>query len=80
MTPVTTERAESVVFQALIDLVEDESLVRSETTFEELKIDSLDLVEVQQIVEEELGIRLLREDLKELRTVGDVVTLVVGRA
>ncbi len=80
MTPVTTERAEGVVFQALIDLVEDESLVRSETTFEELKIDSLDLVEVQQIVEEELGIRLLREDLKELRTVGDVVTLVVGRA
>lgn len=80
MNPVTTERVEGVVFQALIDLVEDESLVRNETTFEELRIDSLDLVEVQQIVEEELGIRMQREDVKDLRTVGDVVALVVGKA
>ena len=53
---------------------------RATATFEELDIDSLDLVELAQIVEDEYGVVLKGEDMKELKTVGDAVDLIVARA
>ena len=44
---------------------------RASATFEELDIDSLDLVELAQVVEEEYGVVLKGEDMKDLKTVGD---------
>ncbi len=54
--------------------------ITRETTFEELDIDSLDLVELAQIVEDEYGMVLKGEDMKELKTVGDAIDLIVSRA
>ena len=53
---------------------------RADATFEELDIDSLDLVELAQIVEDEYGVVLKGEDMKELKTVGDAVDLITERA
>ena len=54
--------------------------VTREATFEALDIDSLDLAELAQIVEEEYGVRLESSDVAELKTVGDAVDLIVARA
>ena len=51
-----------------------------ESTWGDLDVDSLDLVELAQIVEDEYGVVLKGEDMKELKTVGDAVDLITQRA
>jgi acyl carrier protein len=54
-----------------------------ETSWEELDVDSLDLVELVQALEDEYAIRIADEELKPVATVGDAVRLVIslkGRA
>jgi acyl carrier protein len=75
----TTESVEQVIFNGLTELGADGEVSR-ESTFEELDVDSLDLVELAQIIEEEFGVELQGEDVKDLRTVGEVIDLVVSRA
>src|SRR5579875_306588 len=80
MPAVTTEQVESRVVEALTSFGADPEQISRESTFEELDIDSLDLVELAQIVEDEYGVVLKGEDMKELQTVGDAVNLIVSRA
>jgi acyl carrier protein len=80
MAAVTTEQVESRVAEALASFGPDPSQITRDATFEELEIDSLDLVELAQIVEDEYGVVLKGEDMKELKTVGDAVDLIVSRA
>jgi len=47
---------------------------------EELDVDSLDLVELSQIVEEEHGIQLPAQEFEGVQTVRDVVAVVVRNA
>ncbi|MDI6831775.1 MAG: acyl carrier protein [Actinomycetota bacterium] len=44
---------------------------------EDLEVDSLDLVELSMLVEEEYGIELFDEQIGALSTVGDVVRLIL---
>jgi acyl carrier protein len=53
--------------------------VRSEATLEELDIDSLDLAELAQVVEEEYGAQISGDDAAAVATVGDVIDLVLAR-
>ena len=80
MATATTQQIESRVFEALTSFGPDESQINRDATFEELDIDSLDLVELAQIVEDEYGVVLKGEDMKELKTVGDAVDLIAQRA
>jgi acyl carrier protein len=80
MSTITNRQVESRVVEALVSFGPDESQVTREATFEELDIDSLDLVELAQIVEDEYGVVLKGEDMKELKTVGDAIDLIVERA
>jgi acyl carrier protein len=75
----TAESVEQVIFDGLSNLGAEGEVTR-ESTFEELDVDSLDLVEVAQIVEDEFGVELQGEDVKDLRTVGQVIDLVVARS
>ena len=59
---------------------EQQGDITPEATFEELDIDSLDLVELAQIVEDEYGVVLKGEDMKELKTVGDAIDMIASRA
>jgi acyl carrier protein len=77
---VTTEQVETRVIETLASFGPDQSQITRSATFEELDIDSLDLVELAQVVEEEYGVVLKGEDMKDLKTVGDAVDLIVGRA
>jgi acyl carrier protein len=77
---VTTEQVETRVIETLASFGPDQSQITRTATFEELDIDSLDLVELAQVVEEEYGVVLKGEDMKDLKTVGDAVDLIVERA
>jgi len=80
MSTVTNQQVEARVTEALASFGPDVSQITREATFEELDIDSLDLVELAQIVEDEYGVVLKGEDMKELKTVGDAIDLIVSRA
>jgi acyl carrier protein len=79
MPAVTTEQVEARVIEALASFGPDADQISRESTFEELDIDSLDLVELAQIVEDEYGVVLKGEDMKELKTVGDAIDLIASR-
>jgi acyl carrier protein len=51
--------------------------VSDTSTLEDLDMDSLDVVEIMQAIEDDLGIRVPDEDLEDLTTIGDAVTAVV---
>jgi acyl carrier protein len=79
-TTATAEKVEQVVLEAIARFGPDADDVTREATFEALEIDSLDLVELAQIVDEEFGVKLVSDDVATLRTVGDAIDLVVRRA
>jgi acyl carrier protein len=78
-TQVSDQAVEKVIFDGLEEIGTEGEVSRN-ATFEDLDVDSLDLVEVAQIVEEEFGVELDGDAVKDLRTVGDVIDLVVTRA
>jgi acyl carrier protein len=58
--------------------VEDADQATMDTTWEELDVDSLDLVELVQSLEDEYGIRIDDEQLRPIKSVGDAVRLVIS--
>jgi acyl carrier protein len=80
MSTTTPEQIETRVVEALASFGPDQSQITRDATFEALDIDSLDLVELAQIVEDEYGVVLKGEDMKELKTVGDAIDLIASRA
>jgi acyl carrier protein len=77
---VTADQVETRVVETLASFGPDADQITRESTFEELDIDSLDLVELAQVVEDEYGVVLKGEDMKDLKTVGDSIDLIVSRA
>jgi acyl carrier protein len=57
----------------------DDAEVRPDATFEELDLDSLDLVEFALAAEEEFGVRISDEEAEEFETLGDAVSMVESR-
>jgi acyl carrier protein len=79
MATVTREQVQERVVEALASFGPDISAITPEASFEQLDIDSLDLVELAQIVEDDFGVVLKGDDMKELKTVGDAVDLIASR-
>jgi len=80
MATITTEQVEQTITEALPQFGVDESQISRGATFEELDVDSLDLAELSQIIEDEYGVQLKGEDVAKIKTVGDAVDLVVSRS
>lgn len=79
-TTISPEQVEATVREALPQFGVDESQITLSATFEELDVDSLDLAELSQIIEDEYGVQLKGDDVAKIKTVGDAVDLVVSRA
>jgi acyl carrier protein len=77
---ITADQVEARVVETLASFGPDADQIARTSTFEELDIDSLDLVELAQVVEDEYGVVLKGEDMKDLKTVGDSIDLIVSRA
>jgi acyl carrier protein len=79
-TDVNTNNVEKVIYDGLVELGTERDELSREATLEDLDIDSLDLVELAQIVEDEFGVELKGDDVKDVKTVGEVIDLVVSKA
>ena len=80
MSTITSDRIQTRVFEALEEFGAEPDAIALDATFEALDVDSLDMVELTQIVKEDFGVELVQADLPELKTVGDAVNLIVARA
>jgi acyl carrier protein len=78
-TTVTTEQIEEVVVESLETFGADPDQIEPSATFEALDIDSLDLAELSQIVNERFGVELRGSDVAEIRTIEDAVKLIASR-
>ena len=79
-TQVSPENVEKTIFDGLVELGTERDALSREATLEDLDVDSLDLVELAQIVEDEYGVELKGDDVKDVKTVGEVIDLVVSKA
>lgn len=70
----------SAVYDRTVKILTDNFGVESdnigpEATFDDLELDSLDLVEFALAAEEELGVRIEDDEAEGLKTLGDAVKL-----
>jgi acyl carrier protein len=79
-TQVSAENVEKTIYDGLVELGTERDQLSREADLESLDVDSLDLVELAQIVEDEFGVELRGEDVKDVKTVGEVIDLVVAKA
>ncbi len=79
-TTISREALEEKVIDAIADIGSERELITREATLSALDIDSLDLIEIAQIIAEETGVWLTAEDAETLQSVGDVFDLVWERA
>lgn len=79
-TATDATQVEKTVVAALEQFGAEPSAIKREATFAELDVDSLDLAELSQIVEDEYGVKFNSSDVEQLKTVGDAVDFIVARA
>jgi acyl carrier protein len=79
-TTVTTQQIEERLVDALVGFGAEREAISRDAGWESLDVDSLDLVELAQIVEDEYGVQMREEDLKGIRTVGQAIDFVAQRA
>ena len=79
-TQAIPDNVEKTIYDGLVELGTERGQLSREASLEDLDIDSLDLVELAQIVEDEYGVELRGDDVKDVKTVGEVIDLVVSKA
>jgi acyl carrier protein len=79
-TTFTAEQIEESIAEALVQFGTDADVIAPDAPLESLDIDSLDLAELAQIVEEKFGVVLTGNDIKEITTIGDLVAVIAARA
>ena len=71
---------EKVITESLISFGANADDINRDAELTALDIDSLDLAELSQIIEEQFGVELTSGDVAEITTVGDAIDLVAERA
>jgi acyl carrier protein len=79
-TSTDVSQVETTVYQALEQFGAEPTAIKREATFEELDVDSLDLAELSQIVEDEYGVKFNSSDVESLKTVGDAIDFIVAKS
>jgi acyl carrier protein len=75
----TREAIETRVTDALVEFGAERDAIAPDATFESLDVDSLDLVELAQIVEDEYGVEMRETELADIKTVGQAIDFVAAR-
>ena len=80
---MSTTDSRQVVERRIYEILDtfgvEATAMRRDATFADVDIDSLDLVELAQIVEDEYGVQITSEDAANLETLGDAVDLIASR-
>ncbi len=77
--PASREEVQQKVIDTLATFGPDKEDITPDATLESLDIDSLDLAELSQVMEEEYGVEMKSEDAAQVKTVDDAVEMVVGK-
>jgi acyl carrier protein len=80
MAEVSTQQIEKVITDSLVSFGANAEEINRDAELSALDIDSLDLAELSQIIEEQFGVELTSADVAEINTVGDAIDLVMERA
>ena len=75
---VTKEQVEKKIIDSLVEFGADPDEMTPEATLEELEIDSLDLFELGQILNQEFGIEVDPDDFENVKTLGEAQATLVG--
>jgi acyl carrier protein len=78
-TSTSTKDVEQIVLDTLKELAGEPSAISRDATLEQIDVDSLDLAELGQVVEERFGVTLKGSDVADVKTVGDAIALVEAR-
>jgi len=79
MTTTTSTSIETTVTEALETFGAKEDQITRDATWESIDIDSLDLAELAQIVEDEQGVKIEGDDMKDIKTVGDAIDFIAEK-
>jgi acyl carrier protein len=79
MSTATRDEIQRKVVETLASFGPSEDDLKPDATLEELEIDSLDIAELAQVVEDEYGAQISGDDAAGVTTVGDVIDLVVAK-
>ena len=79
MAEHSSEQIEKVITDSLVSFGANADDINREAELTALDIDSLDLAELSQIIEEQFGVELTSADVAEIHTVGDAIDLVAER-
>jgi acyl carrier protein len=79
MATATKDKVQERVIAALVEFGEEPENIKPDSRFEDLDVDSLDLVELAQVIEDEYGIEVNDSDMDQIKTVQDAVAFVTER-
>jgi acyl carrier protein len=80
MAEHSSEQIEKVITDSLVSFGANADDINRDAELTALDIDSLDLAELSQIIEEQFGVELTSADVAEISTVGDAIDIVAERA
>jgi acyl carrier protein len=76
----TPAEIESEICDTIATFGPDREAVVRDANLEQLDVDSLDMVELAQIIESDLGVRVEFADFKGAVTVGEAIDVVIAKA
>jgi len=79
MSTTTGNTIESTVVESLKTFGAKEDKISRDATWDAIDVDSLDLAELAQIVEDEHGVKMEEEAMKEIKTVGDAIDYITEK-
>jgi acyl carrier protein len=80
VTQATADEVREMVVEELSQLADIEpAALTPDAMLADLDIDSLDLVELAQLIEERYGVQLEREDMKDIATFGQALEVIIAR-
>ena len=75
-TTITPDQIEQRMTDALVEFGPEREQIKRDATFEALDVDSLDLAELSQIIEDEYGVQLKGEDVAKIKITAPQFTIV----
>jgi acyl carrier protein len=79
VSTTTPTEIETTVIEALKTFGAKEDEITRDATWEAIDVDSLDLAELAQVVEDEHGVKMEGEDMKQIKTVGDAIDFITEK-
>jgi acyl carrier protein len=79
VSTTTPTEIENTVIESLKTFGAKEEDITRDATWEEIDVDSLDLAELAQVVEDEHGVKMEGDDMKQIKTVGDAIDFITEK-